>query len=120
MPRFPALLLALATALSAAALPAAAETRCGWIVNPTPGNWWLTDADGDWILMTQGSEGVPGMDLIPDLTANGEWVEVNGSYGYGCGCMEMDTDGLETVFEILSIRQLPLSRCKNDPALPGF
>ena len=28
---------------------ALAETRCGWVVNPTPGNWWLNDRDGSWI-----------------------------------------------------------------------
>ncbi len=110
----------LSVLLSAAPFAATAETRCGWIVNPTPGNWWLNDADGAWTLMTQGSEGVPGMDLLPDFTASGEWIEVNGSYGYGCACMEVQTDGVETVYAILAVRQLPLSRCEADPALPGL
>jgi hypothetical protein len=100
------------------ATAAQAETRCGWIVNPTPGNWWLTDAQADWTIATQGAGGAPGMDLIPDLTA-GEWVEVNGSYGYGCACLEVGTDGAGSILRILSVRQLPLARCENDPALPG-
>lgn len=114
--------LALCAATVAALLPAAAaraETRCGWIVNPTPGNWWLTDAESDWNLATQGTEGAPGMELIPDLT-EGEWVETNGSYGHGCACVEVDTDGIDTVFEVFSFRQLPLARCENDRALPGM
>lgn len=100
-----------------AAAPAVAETRCGWIANPTPANWWLTDADGTWELMLQGAPGVPGMDLIPDLSA-GEWVEVNGSYGYGCACADLVTSGA-TVLAIRSFRQLPLATCEADPALSG-
>ncbi|MFN3498292.1 MAG: DUF4087 domain-containing protein, partial [Pannonibacter indicus] len=45
-----ALVCAVAASLLAAPASAAPENRCGWIVNPTPGNWWLTDRDGDWIL----------------------------------------------------------------------
>lgn len=30
------------------------ENRCGWVDNPTPANWWLTDRDGEWVI------GVPG------------------------------------------------------------
>ena len=26
------------------------QTRCGWIDNPTPANWWLTDGYGEWII----------------------------------------------------------------------
>ena len=50
--------LAVAVAfLALAMLPArASENRCGWLVNPTPGNWWLTDRDGTWTLATQGME----------------------------------------------------------------
>ena len=47
----------------------AAEKRCGWVVNPTPGNWWLTDSQGDWVLAFQGGEPSPGMELLPDISA---------------------------------------------------
>ncbi len=44
----------------------AAENRCGYIENPTPGNWWLTDADASWTIGTQGSDSYPdGFDLVP-------------------------------------------------------
>jgi Protein of unknown function (DUF4087) len=99
------------------ALPALAETRCGWIVNPTPGNWWLSDADEDWIMMVQGGDGgAPGMELIPDLTL-GDWVPVNGSYGYGCACMEVETDGVDRILKITGVTQLALQKCIADPAL---
>ncbi|CAK7256682.1 protein of unknown function [Shinella sp. WSC3-e] len=44
----------------------AAETRCGWLQNPTPANWWLDDSEGTWTLMTQGAGNEPaGFDRIP-------------------------------------------------------
>lgn len=95
--------------------------RCGWIVNPTPGNWWLTDREGDWILSTQGQDSdLPGMDLIPDLTER-EFVATNGSYGYACGCMKVETsDGADgkRVVEVTGFKQLPIAQCRNDKALP--
>jgi hypothetical protein len=57
----------------------AAETRCGWLQNPTPANWWLDDADGSWTIMSQGGgEGPPGMDLIPDISER-DYVRTNGN-----------------------------------------
>ncbi len=113
-----ALLSSLVTALPAHAAPA---NRCGWIVNPTPGNWWLTDKDGDWILSTQGQEtDVPGMDLIPDLTEH-DFVATNGSYGHACGCMKVDTDAggdMKTITAIYSFKQLPIGTCSKDKSLP--
>ncbi|HEY2847367.1 MAG TPA: DUF4087 domain-containing protein, partial [Pyrinomonadaceae bacterium] len=32
----------------------ASETRCGWFSDPTPGNEWLNDRDGVWIIGVQG------------------------------------------------------------------
>ncbi|MBB3441662.1 DUF4087 domain-containing protein [Rhizobium sp. BK379] len=114
---------ALTVALSLAlALPTlAAETRCGWIQNPTPGNWWLDDAQNTWTIMTQGGNDEPeGMDLIPDISER-DYVKTNGNYGYACGCMSVETDGEERITQILSFRQLPLAKCRNDKALkfPG-
>ena len=94
-------------------------TRCGWVQNPTPGNWWLTDAEGDWILATQGSDnGAEGMDLIGDISAH-DYVMSNGNYGYACGCMKViaNRDTMQ-VERVLSFRQLPLSKCDRDPNLP--
>lgn len=104
-----------------AAGPALAETRCGWIQNPTPGNWWLTDAQGEWTIGTQGGAQAEGMDLLPDFTA-GEWVVTNGSsYGYGCACLEVTTErgNGQTITAIMDVDQLPLKRCTADSALPS-
>ena len=113
-----ALSLLLLAALPAAA--SAAETRCGWIVNPSPANWWLTDAQGEWIMSTQGGDQAEGMDDLPDFT-EGEWVVSNGgSYGHGCGCMRVDTEegDWKAITRIYSVKQLPLKTCSADPALP--
>lgn len=99
-----------------AVAPAAGATRCGWLDNPTPGNFWLTDRDGEWILATQGSDGVPGMDEMPDMSTEG-WVATNGSYGYGCACIDMTTDG-GAVTAIARSRPIPLAKCRADPTLP--
>jgi len=109
---------ALALTLLLAALPAAAETRCGWIDNPTPGNWWLTDAAGEWTLAEQGGYQAGGMDRIPDLST-GEWVATNGPHGYGCACMDAETDGADRIVAIFAVRQLKLADCAADPALPS-
>ena len=48
--------------------PALAEERCGWLENPTPGNWWLKDARGLWIISAQGgpyAEGVTEVRILP-------------------------------------------------------
>jgi Protein of unknown function (DUF4087) len=97
----------------------AAEVRCGWLANPTPFNWWLTDKDGDWTLSTQGSETqAEGMDLIPDLS-QGEFIRTNGEYGYGCACLTVEVRQ-KRVMQILAARQLSLSRCQADKSLPKF
>lgn len=112
--------LALPTLLACLALAApaeAAERRCGWYHNPTPGNHWLTDRDGQWILGSQGGRETPGMDRVPDMSER-QWVRTNGYYGYGCACLTMDTGPRRQVLRIHSAEQLPLSRCQNDRALP--
>ncbi|WP_348530057.1 DUF4087 domain-containing protein [Rhizobium sp. RU35A] len=77
--------LVLATLLAGPA--DAAEKRCGWVQNPTPGNFWLDDREGSWTILTQGDRAEPeGIDALPDLSA-GEFVETNGHYGYACACM---------------------------------
>jgi len=112
---------AAATLLAMASSALAAETRCGWLQNPTPGNWWLDDAENTWTIMTQGSDDEPeGMDLIPDISEH-DYVKSNGNYGYACACMSVETDGEEHITRILSFRQLKLAKCQNDKALkfPG-
>ena len=98
---------------------AASGRRCGWLHNPTPANWWLVDKDGQWVLGSQGAEQVAGMDEMPDMSS-GEWVEVNGSYGYGCACMDMVVDPKSgDVLRISGAAPKPLAQCRNDRSLPN-
>ena len=93
-----------------------AETRCGWIANPTPANWWLTDKDGEWIIGEQGGYQASGVDL-PDFGKN--WVVTNGSsYGYGCACINATTNKKEMkILTIKSAKVRPLSACRKDKKL---
>jgi hypothetical protein len=91
--------------------------RCGWLSNPTPANWWLTDSEGQWILGTQGADQAPGMDEMPDMSTAG-WVETNGSYGYGCACMTITADSEGKVIRIADPQPKPLKQCRADRKLP--
>ena len=106
-------------ALILVAAPALAETRCGWIDNPTPGNWFLTDRDGAWALGLQGVDlGNNWLDV--DVPEFAEWASDGGRAGFGCGCFEGTVDRRSgDASWISSVRALPLSRCHDDPALPA-
>jgi hypothetical protein len=107
--------LALVAALSASP---AAENRCGWLNNPTPGNWWLNDHDGEWTISVQGGYEAGGADL-PDMSTHG-WVVTNGmSYGYGCACLRGVFDhSRKHLTRLVSARSLPLKQCRADHTLP--
>jgi hypothetical protein len=104
-------------ARTAAADPAKGVRRCGWLSNPTPANWWLTDSEGQWILATQGADQAPGMDEMPDMSTAG-WVETNGHYGYGCACMTVTADPDGRVTRIAKAAPKPLKQCEADRKLP--
>ena len=106
-------------AVALAAAPAGAtERRCGWLHNPTPGNWWLVDWDGEWLIGAQGGYQAPGMDNMPDMSTRG-WVRTNGYYGHGCACMNVTVDRrARRVTAIASATPLPLRRCRADRRLP--
>ena len=95
------------------------EMRCGWIVNPTPGNWWLTDSSAEWVIGMQGGYQAPGMDLIPDLSEH-DWVVTNGSsYGYGCAFLRVATDAkTKHITAVHSVTQKPIKVCRADRKLP--
>lgn len=101
---------------SAAASAPKGQRRCGWLSNPTPANWWLTDSQGQWILGTQGADQAPGMDEMPDMSIAG-WVETNGHYGYGCACMTITADGDGRVTRIADAQPRPLKQCQADRKL---
>lgn len=112
-----ALLVLAALALSAAPQSPALR-RCGWIDNPTNGNWWLTDRDGSWMIREQGSYEAPGMEQMENMSA-WQWVRTNGHYGYGCGCLHVSVDRSgERITRITRARSLPLRQCRADPRLP--
>lgn len=103
----------------------AAETRCGWYMNPTPGNLWLMDKDATWTITSQGDvdgAGAKGIDNAPDFDEK-QFVETNNpgsGYGYGCACMSVTVDRPEErITEIFSGEIKPLSVCKADKSLPS-
>jgi hypothetical protein len=96
---------------------AAEENRCGWFTNPTPGNAWLNDRDGEWTIAIQGG-----------YQAEGDWPEFKpkqwkitnaGDHGYGCACMRVTTNrGEMRILSIQSAKARPLSACRSDRKLP--
>jgi hypothetical protein len=94
------------------------ETRCGWLSNPTPGNVWLNDRDGEWIIGIQGGYQTEG-DWDWPVFKKGQWISTNaGSYGYGCACLQVRVDKqTNRVLEIKSARSRPLAACRREPSL---
>jgi len=91
------------------------ETRCGWFINPTPGNAWLWDRNGEWIIGTQGGHQAEGD--WPDFKPQ-QWVKTNGNYGYGCACLRVKVNPrTHEVLEIRSSYARSLAACRKDRAL---
>ena len=86
------------------------ETRCGWFSNPTPGNVWLNDRDGQWTIGIQGGYQTEGDWVWPEFK-KGQWIRTNaGSYGYGCACLQVRiAKGTNRVLEIKGARAPPRS-----------
>jgi hypothetical protein len=117
VPPPPAPAQAAAPAPTAVAAAGKGVRRCGWLSNPTPANWWLTDSQGQWILSTQGVDQAPGMDEMPDMSTAG-WVETNGHYGYGCACLTITADAEGRVTRVEDAAPKPLKQCRADRKLP--
>jgi hypothetical protein len=89
--------------------------RCGWFDNPTPGNAWLYDRDGEWTISTQGGHEADG-DWPP--FKRGDWVETNGPHGHGCACLKLIADPqTREVQRILSAKVRPKAACRAEPGL---
>jgi len=111
---------ALVLALAFFSVVAQAETRCGWLDNPTPANYWLTDADGTWTMSVQGGYQAEGLDLI-EYPSDDQYVDVNGNYGYFCACMNVETDSrTERILKVKSAKAKLLKDCLKDPNLPSY
>ena len=94
---------------------------CGWVDNPTPANWAITDKHGTWVIGVQGGYQADGE--LPDFDQGPAfWQKTNGSHGYGCGCLtaklETMADGEKRVVRYTEVKVLRLSKCKADKALP--
>ncbi|QWP79512.1 DUF4087 domain-containing protein [Lysobacter sp. K5869] len=104
--------------------PAAVENRCGWFLNPSPGNAWLIDRDGEWIVAIQSGHQADG-DWPPPRSSEKEWVPAGGEgdprgYGHGCVCMKVVTAPGHRIARILSGQGKPLAQCRRDRALTGL
>lgn len=103
----------------------AAERRCGWYGNPTPGDMLLTDRQGDWWI-TGGGEGkdAKGIGNAPQMDET-RFVETNvpgSGRGYNCACLTVETNAkTHRVLRIFAGEIVPLARCRADKALssPG-
>jgi hypothetical protein len=95
-----------------------AEVRCGWILNPTPANISLIDADTEWIIGEQGGYQAVGDIEYPN---DDQYVNTNGNYGYFCGCIEGEFDKVELkVIKIKSSQAQLLKTCLQDENLPSI
>jgi hypothetical protein len=111
--------LAIALVFAAPLRAAVAEERCGWLENPTPGNWWLRDARGLWIISAQGGPYAEGVEKMPELEPE-HFVATNGHYGYSCACVSgAFDDHAERITRVDAARVLSLSVCRADKALPA-
>ena len=107
-----------ALAVGTASAGARTEKRCGYLSNPTPANWWLTDRDGEWIISAQGGYQAEGLDVLPEDFYEEGWVRTNGYYGYRCACLTVTTDRTEMrIRRILAGEPLTMKRCKADKAI---
>jgi hypothetical protein len=105
--------------MTASLCPVLAEERCGWLENPTPGNWWLKDAHALWVISTQGGPSAQGIEKLARPTPD-RFVTTNGQYGYWCACLSGSFDvHAQAVTRIDKARTSPLSVCRDDKALPA-
>ncbi|WP_203141921.1 DUF4087 domain-containing protein [Marinobacter mangrovi] len=92
----------------------AQEYRCGWLDNPSPGNYWLIDRDAVWVIAEQGGKRAENSEFLTP-TDESEFVNMNHGYGYSCACISAETDeNHHSVNSIIFYKQLPLIRCNTD------
>jgi hypothetical protein len=105
--------------LAMLAAPAqSAERRCGWVSNPTPGNWWFIDKQAKWIIATRRGRDPVGWEKLPEF-GQGTWQSTGGATGMGCACMVVDNKlKPKRITRIHSSTVRPLRICGADMALP--
>lgn len=97
------------------------QNICGWVDNPTPSNWSITDRTGEWEIGAQGAYQAKGVDM-PDFGGMPDhpkfWVETNGSYGFGCACIKAKVDSRNRrIRSLVHVRALPIKTCREDSTL---
>jgi Protein of unknown function (DUF4087) len=114
-------IVAAALTLLGSTLGHAAEQRCGWYINPTPGNLWLQDTQTIWWITSQnqaeGPDAIGADDNAPQMNGK-EYVDKGNGHGHGCACLTVDTDHKEKITRVYSGKTIPLARCKADKTLP--
>lgn len=99
---------------------ATAENRCGWLANLRPRDWWLVDREGTWTISAQddSTAEAAGMSQVPDFDPR-QFVSTNGDHGYGCACLQVETDkATMSIKRVLGGKVLPLRTCQADRTLP--
>ena len=113
------------TVLVAIALPASArENRCGWYMNPTPGNLLLLDKDDEWWITSQMQGNGPdaeGADAKAPNFDDKQYVKTQSNgYGYGCACLDVETDPkAKKITKVYGGTIKPIAQCKADKSLPA-
>ena len=100
----------------------AAETRCGWYMNPTPGNLLLVDKDKSWWITSQmqaqGPDALGADDNAPNFDSKEYVTTQPNGYGYGCACLNVETDAkAERITKVISGKTVPIAQCKADKSL---
>jgi Protein of unknown function (DUF4087) len=114
-------LLSVALTLLGSSSGYASEQRCGWYINPTPGNLWLQDKDALWGITSQmqseGPDAIGADDKAPQMNSK-EYMDKGTGHGHRCACLTVDTDHKDKITRVYSGRTLPLAKCKEDKTLP--
>lgn len=115
--------------LTLLAVPAGAETRCGWYHNNTSASIYLQDADGLWVIWEQGGIEVPTADdAYPDDFHDRTVMDYGGKivvtkyakHGFSCVCIDgaFGEPSSGVVLSIARVTALPFAQCEADPNLP--
>lgn len=93
------------------------QKRCGWMSNPSPGNLWLNDQDGTWVIWRQGDYRAKGD--IKMTVRDDQFVDINFSYGFYCGCITGTFDSNTSEVKTIKSSEVKLLKdCLKDPNVP--
>jgi Protein of unknown function (DUF4087) len=95
-----------------------AKLRCGWWDNPTPGNVFFTDRDGDWTFAMQAMYEAEGRFWVDYKPAEGAPRGASHEHVCVCGRMQLDPDS-RLARSVTDLHARPLKACRTDPALKG-